>query len=52
MREERKRYKKIIDDQGLIGTISNLTDLTLKTKSSESTVLKSNNDQDRADLKE
>lgn len=30
MREERKRYKKIIDDQGLVGTISNLTDLTLK----------------------
>lgn len=52
MRDERKRYKKIIDDQGLVGTISNLTDLTLKTKSSESTVLKSNNDQDRADLKE
>ena len=30
-REERKRYKKIIDDQGLIGTISNISDMLLKT---------------------
>jgi hypothetical protein len=26
MRSERKKYKKIIDDQGLIGTVSNITD--------------------------
>jgi hypothetical protein len=26
MRAERKKYKKIIDDQGLIGTVSNITD--------------------------
>ena len=51
IREERKRYKKIIDDQGLIGTVSNLTNLTLKQKSTESSVLKSNNDQNREDLK-
>jgi len=37
MRNERKRYKKIIDDQGLIGTVSNITDLTLKVNSTEST---------------
>jgi hypothetical protein len=30
MRAERKKYRKIIDDQGLIGTVSNITDLTLK----------------------
>ena len=52
IREERKRYKKIRADQGLVGTISNLTDLTLKQKSTESSAMKSNNDQDREDLRE
>jgi hypothetical protein len=52
IREERKRYKKIRADQGLVGTISNLTDLTLKQKSTESSAIKSNNDQDREDLRE
>jgi hypothetical protein len=47
MRAERKKYKKIIDDQGLIGTVSNITDLTLKQNSTESTIMKSNHDQDR-----
>lgn len=47
MRAERKKYKKIIDDQGLIGTVSNITDLTLKQNSTESTLMKSNHDQDR-----
>jgi hypothetical protein len=37
LRTERKRYKKIIDDQGLIGTVSNITDITLKVNSTEST---------------
>jgi hypothetical protein len=45
MRSERKRYKKIIDDQGLIGTVSNITDVTLKTNSTESTVQRDNNNQ-------
>jgi len=40
MRHERRKYKKIIDDQGLIGTISNITDLTLKINSTESTFTK------------
>lgn len=44
MRSERKKYRKIIDDQGLIGTISNITELTLKVNSTESTLLKSNHD--------
>lgn len=43
IREERKRYKKIIDDQGLIGTISNLTDLTLRQKTTETSSMKTNN---------
>lgn len=30
LREERESYKRIIDDQGLVGTISNLTVITLK----------------------
>jgi hypothetical protein len=47
MRAERKKYKKIIDDQGLIGTVSNITDLTLKQNTTESTLMKSNHDQDR-----
>jgi len=51
VREERRRYKKIIDDQGLVGTISNLTDLTLKQKSTETSNLKSSNDQEREDIK-
>ena len=40
LRTERKRYKKIIDDQGLVGTVSSITDITLKTGTgtSESTV--------------
>jgi len=42
MRAERKKYRKIIDDQGLIGTVSNITDLTLKQGSSESTMTKTN----------
>jgi hypothetical protein len=52
IREERKRYKKIIDDQGLVGTISNLTDLTLRQKSTESSALKSGNDQEREDMRD
>jgi hypothetical protein len=47
MRAERKKYKKIIDDQGLIGTVSNITDLTLKQNTTESTLMKSNHEQDR-----
>ena len=42
LRDERKKYKKIIDDQGLIGTVSNITDLIVKTTStSQSTYNKS-----------
>ena len=26
--KERKKYRKILDDEGLIGTVSNITDLT------------------------
>jgi hypothetical protein len=40
MRAERKKYRKIIDDQGLIGTVSNITDLTLKLGTTESTMMK------------
>lgn len=36
IKEERLRYRKIIDDQGLIGTVSNLTEMTIKTKQSSS----------------
>lgn len=43
LRNERRKYKKIIDDQGLIGTVSNITDLTLKQNSTESTFTKSGN---------
>ncbi|TNV74775.1 hypothetical protein FGO68_gene16630 [Halteria grandinella] len=49
LRTERKRYKKIIDDQGLIGTISCITDVTLKTAASESTVQKDQHDQNNLD---
>jgi hypothetical protein len=49
MRSERKRYKKIIDDQGLIGTVSNITDVTLKTNSTESTVQRDQNNQNVLD---
>jgi hypothetical protein len=45
IRSERRKFKKIIDDQGLIGTISNITELTLKQNSTDSTLLKSNQDQ-------
>ena len=41
IRAERKKFRKIIDDQGLIGTVSNITDLTLKLGSSETTMMKS-----------
>lgn len=51
-REERKKYKKIIDDQGLIGTISNITDLVVKTHSTESTIIKANNEMDRLNMQE
>eukprot|EP00347_Sterkiella_histriomuscorum_P004053 403361925 len=51
-REERKKFKKIIDDQGLVGTISNITDLVCKAHSTESTVLKANNEMDRQNLQE
>ena len=51
-REERTKYKKIIDDQGLIGTISNITDLIVKTHSTESTILKANNEMDRLNQQE
>ena len=37
LRSERKRYKKIIDDQGLVGTVSNMTDVTLKLNTTQST---------------
>jgi hypothetical protein len=43
VRAERKKYRKIIDDQGLIGTVSNITDLTLKQNTSESTMMKNDN---------
>ena len=49
-REERQKYKKIIDDQGLIGTISNISDLVLKTQTTQSTLLKASNDLDRLNL--
>ena len=42
LRSERKKYRKIIDDQGLIGTVSNITDHTLKQNTSESTMMKTN----------
>jgi len=28
---QRKKYRKILDDEGLIGTISNITELTSRT---------------------
>lgn len=53
MRAERKKYKKIIDDQGLVGTISNITELTLKSNTTETTSMKSQNEAiEREDLKE
>lgn len=36
VRSEYKRYKKIIDDQGLIGTISNITELSSRKNNTES----------------
>ncbi len=51
MRSERRKYKKIIDDQGLVGTVSNITELTLKQNSSESTFMKSNQDQEALQLR-
>ena len=44
IRSERKKFKKIIDDQGLIGTVSNITELTLKQNTTESTLMKTNQD--------
>ncbi len=35
VKNEYKRYKKIIDDQGLIGTVSNITDISVKLKNSD-----------------
>ena len=51
LRQERKKYKKIIDDQGLIGTISNMTDTIIRNgqTTSQSTQMKANNEQDRVD---
>lgn len=53
LRSERKRYKKIIDDQGLVGTVSSISDLTVKThQSSESTLQHGLADQDRLSKKD
>jgi hypothetical protein len=30
LKKERKKYRKILDDEGLIGTISNITNLTCR----------------------
>ncbi len=53
IRAERKKYKKIIDDQGLVGTISSITELTLKSNTTETTSMKTQNDEIvREDMKE
>eukprot|EP00347_Sterkiella_histriomuscorum_P016877 403351503 len=45
--EERKKYKKIIDDQGLIGSISNMSEVVLKQNSTEQTQFQLLNEIDR-----
>ena len=38
LHEERRKYKMILDDSALTGTISHITNLFLKTHTSESTM--------------